>query len=77
MFIEFPHYDLTVCVSIFTTMKDQKVPINHNLHSCCLLMVASNSEMGVVPLEAGVEFAFILPRILHLILDSSQGIAKG
>ena len=51
MFIVIPHYDSTVCVSISTTRKDQKVEINHNLNSGCLLVIASYPELSVNPLK--------------------------
>ena len=53
MVIEFPYYDSTVCISISTTRKDQKVAINTNLLSGCLLMIASYPEVSVNPFEDG------------------------
>ena len=46
MFIEFLHCDSIACYSISTTRKDQKVAINNNLLSGCLLMIASYPEDG-------------------------------
>ena len=77
MFIEFCHYDSNVCISISTTRKDQKVAINNDLLSGCLLMIASYPEVSVIPLKTGMKFVFILPGSLHFLLYCSYSIAKG
>ena len=77
MFIEFPYYDYTACISISTTRKDQKVAINNNLLSGFLLMIASHPEVSVIPWTTEMKFALILPGSLYFLLYRSHGIAKG